>query len=144
MFVCESKHEFGSASCPTRSAFSSLAIPGGNLTDSRGSVISMDSNPSNSDRNSEKMEPCEKVSDLQITFASKVNIFKWTIFLVHLCNKAVGQFQRGQHHQHITTKNKVKRAKYGQIIFFYYGLDVKKYKLVEIAKKCYQRQVAKC
>ncbi|XP_016887624.1 dedicator of cytokinesis protein 10 isoform X2 [Cynoglossus semilaevis] len=41
-------------------AFSSLAIPGGNLTDSRGSVISMDSNPSNSDRNSEKMEPCEK------------------------------------------------------------------------------------
>uniref|UniRef100_A0A3P8W727 Dedicator of cytokinesis 10 n=1 Tax=Cynoglossus semilaevis TaxID=244447 RepID=A0A3P8W727_CYNSE len=32
----------------------------GNLTDSRGSVISMDSNPSNSDRNSEKMEPCEK------------------------------------------------------------------------------------
>lgn len=30
--------------------------------DSRGSLISVDSNPSNSDRNSEKMDGCEKVS----------------------------------------------------------------------------------
>uniref|UniRef100_H3CQQ7 Dedicator of cytokinesis 10 n=1 Tax=Tetraodon nigroviridis TaxID=99883 RepID=H3CQQ7_TETNG len=33
----------------------------GNQTDSRGSLISMDSNLSNSDRNSEKMDGCEKV-----------------------------------------------------------------------------------
>ncbi|KAM8903387.1 dedicator of cytokinesis protein 10 isoform 1-T1 [Spinachia spinachia] len=41
-------------------AFSSLAVATGNQTDSRGSLISVDSNPSNSDRNSEKMDGCEK------------------------------------------------------------------------------------
>lgn len=41
--------------------FSSLAVATGNQTDSRGSLISVDSNPSNSDRNSEKMDGCEKV-----------------------------------------------------------------------------------
>ncbi|CAJ1065465.1 dedicator of cytokinesis protein 10 isoform X3 [Xyrichtys novacula] len=41
-------------------AFSSLAVASGNQTDSRGSLISVDSNPSNSDRNSEKMDGCEK------------------------------------------------------------------------------------
>lgn len=40
--------------------FSSLAVATGNQTDSRGSLISVDSNPSNSDRNSEKMDGCEK------------------------------------------------------------------------------------
>uniref|UniRef100_A0A672I5L3 Dedicator of cytokinesis 10 n=1 Tax=Salarias fasciatus TaxID=181472 RepID=A0A672I5L3_SALFA len=39
-------------------AFSSLAVATGNQTDSRGSLISVDSNPSNSDRNSEKMDGC--------------------------------------------------------------------------------------
>ncbi|XP_068441305.1 dedicator of cytokinesis protein 10 isoform X4 [Clinocottus analis] len=38
-------------------AFSSLAVA---TADSRGSLISVDSNPSNSDRNSEKMDGCEK------------------------------------------------------------------------------------
>ncbi|XP_028319592.1 dedicator of cytokinesis protein 10 isoform X2 [Gouania willdenowi] len=41
-------------------AFSSLVVATGNQADSRGSLISMDSNPSNSDRNSEKMDGCEK------------------------------------------------------------------------------------
>ncbi|KAK7882575.1 hypothetical protein WMY93_028749 [Mugilogobius chulae] len=41
-------------------AFSSLAVATGNQTDSRGSLISVDSNPSNSDKNSEKMDGCEK------------------------------------------------------------------------------------
>ncbi|XP_030634557.1 dedicator of cytokinesis protein 10 [Chanos chanos] len=41
-------------------AFSSLAISTANHTDSRGSLISIESNPSNSDRNSEKMDGCEK------------------------------------------------------------------------------------
>ncbi|XP_061575354.1 dedicator of cytokinesis protein 10 isoform X9 [Cololabis saira] len=41
-------------------AFSSLAVATGNQADSRGSLISVDSNPSNSDRNSEKMDGCEK------------------------------------------------------------------------------------
>lgn len=41
--------------------FSSLAVATGNQADSRGSLISVDSNPSNSDRNSEKMDGCEKV-----------------------------------------------------------------------------------
>lgn len=42
-------------------AFSSLAVATANQADSRGSLISVDSNPSNSDRNSEKMDGCEKV-----------------------------------------------------------------------------------
>ncbi|XP_058489486.1 dedicator of cytokinesis protein 10 isoform X4 [Solea solea] len=41
-------------------AFSSLVVAGGNQADCRGSLISVDSNPSNSDRNSEKMDGCEK------------------------------------------------------------------------------------
>ncbi|XP_031717087.1 dedicator of cytokinesis protein 10 isoform X4 [Anarrhichthys ocellatus] len=41
-------------------AFSSLAVATGIHADSRGSLISVDSNPSNSDRNSEKMDGCEK------------------------------------------------------------------------------------
>uniref|UniRef100_A0A8C9ZMK4 Dedicator of cytokinesis 10 n=1 Tax=Sander lucioperca TaxID=283035 RepID=A0A8C9ZMK4_SANLU len=41
-------------------AFSSLAVATSNQADSRGSLISVDSNPSNSDRNSEKMDGCEK------------------------------------------------------------------------------------
>uniref|UniRef100_A0A3Q1CW16 Dedicator of cytokinesis 10 n=1 Tax=Amphiprion ocellaris TaxID=80972 RepID=A0A3Q1CW16_AMPOC len=41
-------------------AFSSLAVATGNQADSRGSLISVDSNPSNGDRNSEKMDGCEK------------------------------------------------------------------------------------
>lgn len=41
--------------------FSSLAVSTANNTDSRGSLISIESNPSNSDRNSEKMDGCEKV-----------------------------------------------------------------------------------
>ncbi|XP_077467386.1 dedicator of cytokinesis protein 10 isoform X2 [Stigmatopora argus] len=41
-------------------AFSSLAVATGHQTDSRGSLISVDSNPSNSDRNSDKMDGCEK------------------------------------------------------------------------------------
>uniref|UniRef100_A0A671WDV6 Dedicator of cytokinesis 10 n=1 Tax=Sparus aurata TaxID=8175 RepID=A0A671WDV6_SPAAU len=41
-------------------SFSSLAVATGNQADSRGSLISVDSNPSNSDRNSEKMDGCEK------------------------------------------------------------------------------------
>lgn len=43
------------------SVFSSLAVSTANNTDSRGSLISIESNPSNSDRNSEKMDGCEKV-----------------------------------------------------------------------------------
>uniref|UniRef100_A0A671WCN3 Dedicator of cytokinesis 10 n=1 Tax=Sparus aurata TaxID=8175 RepID=A0A671WCN3_SPAAU len=39
-------------------SFSSLAVATGNQADSRGSLISVDSNPSNSDRNSEKMDGC--------------------------------------------------------------------------------------
>ncbi|CAF97479.1 unnamed protein product, partial [Tetraodon nigroviridis] len=45
---------------PPPAAFSFLAVVSGNQTDSRGSLISMDSNLSNSDRNSEKMDGCEK------------------------------------------------------------------------------------
>uniref|UniRef100_A0A671M2X2 Dedicator of cytokinesis protein 10-like n=1 Tax=Sinocyclocheilus anshuiensis TaxID=1608454 RepID=A0A671M2X2_9TELE len=41
-------------------AFSSLAVSTANNADSRGSLISIESNPSNSDRNSEKMDGCEK------------------------------------------------------------------------------------
>ncbi|KAL6467684.1 hypothetical protein MHYP_G00233610 [Metynnis hypsauchen] len=41
-------------------AFSSLALSTANNADSRGSLISVESNPSNSDRNSEKMDGCEK------------------------------------------------------------------------------------
>ncbi|KAJ3589971.1 hypothetical protein NHX12_007928, partial [Muraenolepis orangiensis] len=41
-------------------AFSSLAIATGNQADSRGSLISVDSNPCNSDQNSEKVDGCEK------------------------------------------------------------------------------------
>ncbi|KAM9318239.1 dedicator of cytokinesis protein 10 isoform 3-T3 [Pholidichthys leucotaenia] len=41
-------------------AFSSLAVATSIQADSRGSLISVDSNPSNSDRNSEKMDGCEK------------------------------------------------------------------------------------
>uniref|UniRef100_A0A665UL54 Dedicator of cytokinesis 10 n=1 Tax=Echeneis naucrates TaxID=173247 RepID=A0A665UL54_ECHNA len=43
---------------PFPTAFSSLAVAIGNQADSRGSLISVDSNPSNSDRNSEKMDGC--------------------------------------------------------------------------------------
>lgn len=46
---------------PPLAAFSSLAVATGNQMDSRGSLISVDSNLSNSDRNSEKMDGCEKV-----------------------------------------------------------------------------------
>lgn len=46
---------------PNPPAFSSLAVATCNQADSRGSLISVDSNPSNSDRNSEKMDGCEKV-----------------------------------------------------------------------------------
>ncbi|KAL2096343.1 hypothetical protein ACEWY4_008491 [Coilia grayii] len=54
-------------------AFSSLAISGGNHTDSRGSLISIESNPSNSDRNSEKIDGCEKFARPQslIGFGSR-------------------------------------------------------------------------
>ncbi|CAL8361837.1 unnamed protein product [Merluccius merluccius] len=41
-------------------AFSSLVVATGNQADSRGSLISVDSNPCNSDRNSEKIDGCEK------------------------------------------------------------------------------------
>uniref|UniRef100_A0A671SCX4 Dedicator of cytokinesis protein 10-like n=1 Tax=Sinocyclocheilus anshuiensis TaxID=1608454 RepID=A0A671SCX4_9TELE len=41
-------------------AFSSLAVSTANNADSRGSLISIESNPSNSDRNSEKIDGCEK------------------------------------------------------------------------------------
>uniref|UniRef100_A0A673IGK1 Dedicator of cytokinesis 10 n=1 Tax=Sinocyclocheilus rhinocerous TaxID=307959 RepID=A0A673IGK1_9TELE len=41
-------------------AFSSLAVSTANNADSRGSLISIESNPSTSDRNSEKMDGCEK------------------------------------------------------------------------------------
>uniref|UniRef100_A0A673IG85 Dedicator of cytokinesis 10 n=1 Tax=Sinocyclocheilus rhinocerous TaxID=307959 RepID=A0A673IG85_9TELE len=40
--------------------FSSLAVSTANNADSRGSLISIESNPSTSDRNSEKMDGCEK------------------------------------------------------------------------------------
>lgn len=46
---------------PLPPAFSSLAVATGNQADSRGSLISVDSNPCNSDRNSEKVDGCEKV-----------------------------------------------------------------------------------
>ncbi|XP_062417151.1 dedicator of cytokinesis protein 10 isoform X4 [Pungitius pungitius] len=54
-------------------AFSSLAVATGNQLDSRGSLISVDSNPSNSDRNSEKMDGCEKFARPQslIGFGSR-------------------------------------------------------------------------
>jgi len=48
---------------PSTTVFSSLAVATGNQADSRGSLISVDSNPSNSDRNSEKMDGCEKVKE---------------------------------------------------------------------------------
>ncbi|XP_031429853.1 dedicator of cytokinesis protein 10 isoform X10 [Clupea harengus] len=54
-------------------AFSSLAVSTGNHADSRGSLISIESNPSNSDRNSEKMDGCEKFARPQslIGFGSR-------------------------------------------------------------------------
>ncbi|KAG1934718.1 dedicator of cytokinesis protein [Pimephales promelas] len=54
-------------------AFSSLAVSTTNNADSRGSLISIESNPSNSDRNSEKMDGCEKVARPQslIGFGSR-------------------------------------------------------------------------
>ncbi|CAM4556654.1 unnamed protein product [Leuciscus chuanchicus] len=54
-------------------AFSSLAVSTANNADSRGSLISIESNPSNSDRNSEKMDGCEKVARPQslIGFGSR-------------------------------------------------------------------------
>ncbi|XP_060761807.1 dedicator of cytokinesis protein 10 isoform X2 [Neoarius graeffei] len=53
--------------------FSSLAVSTANNTDSRGSLISIESNPSNSDRNSEKMDGCEKFARPQslIGFGSR-------------------------------------------------------------------------
>ncbi|KAK3513098.1 hypothetical protein QTP70_000974 [Hemibagrus guttatus] len=53
--------------------FSSLAVSTANNTDSRGSLISIESNPSNSDRNSEKMDGCEKFARPQslIGYASR-------------------------------------------------------------------------
>lgn len=50
---------------PPPAAFSSLAVATGNQADSRGSLISVDSNLSNSDRNSEKMDGCEKVRTIR-------------------------------------------------------------------------------
>uniref|UniRef100_A0A7N8WK78 Dedicator of cytokinesis 10 n=1 Tax=Mastacembelus armatus TaxID=205130 RepID=A0A7N8WK78_9TELE len=50
-------------------AFSSFAVATGNQTESRGSLISVDSNPSNSDRNSEKMDGCEKFARPQSLIA---------------------------------------------------------------------------
>ncbi|XP_051718055.1 dedicator of cytokinesis protein 10 isoform X3 [Ctenopharyngodon idella] len=54
-------------------AFSSLAVSTANNADSRGSLISIESNPSNGDRNSEKMDGCEKVARPQslIGFGSR-------------------------------------------------------------------------
>ncbi|XP_066508092.1 dedicator of cytokinesis protein 10-like [Hoplias malabaricus] len=53
--------------------FSSLALSTANNADSRGSLISVESNPSNSDRNSEKMDGCEKFARPQslIGFGSR-------------------------------------------------------------------------
>uniref|UniRef100_A0A8C7G382 Dedicator of cytokinesis 10 n=1 Tax=Oncorhynchus kisutch TaxID=8019 RepID=A0A8C7G382_ONCKI len=55
------------------STFSSLAVSTGNHADSRGSLISIESNPSTSDRNSEKMDGCEKFARPQslIGFGSR-------------------------------------------------------------------------
>ncbi|XP_028319594.1 dedicator of cytokinesis protein 10 isoform X4 [Gouania willdenowi] len=44
----------------SKEVLNSITVATGNQADSRGSLISMDSNPSNSDRNSEKMDGCEK------------------------------------------------------------------------------------
>ncbi|KAL1260136.1 hypothetical protein QQF64_007963, partial [Cirrhinus molitorella] len=54
-------------------AFSSLAVSTANNADSRGSLISIESNPSNGDRNSEKMDACEKFTRPQslIGFGSR-------------------------------------------------------------------------
>uniref|UniRef100_A0A3P8YJA4 Dedicator of cytokinesis 10 n=1 Tax=Esox lucius TaxID=8010 RepID=A0A3P8YJA4_ESOLU len=54
-------------------AFSTLAVSTGNHADSRGSLISIESNPSNGDRNSEKMDGCEKFARPQslIGFGSR-------------------------------------------------------------------------
>lgn len=65
-------------SCTSPTVFSSLAVATGNQTDSRGSLISVDSNPSNSDRNSEKMDGCEKVK------RKKKSIVKFSIFFIFL------------------------------------------------------------
>nr|XP_015216476.1 PREDICTED: dedicator of cytokinesis protein 10 isoform X3 [Lepisosteus oculatus] len=43
-------------------AFSSLAVSTANNADSRGSLISIESNPSTSDKNSEKTDTCEKIA----------------------------------------------------------------------------------
>ncbi|XP_046732058.1 dedicator of cytokinesis protein 10 isoform X7 [Silurus meridionalis] len=53
--------------------FSSFAVSTANNTDSRGSLISIESNRSNSDRNSEKMDGCEKFARPQslIGFGSR-------------------------------------------------------------------------
>lgn len=78
--VCVTRCELGpyielttTPSAPTTPAFSSLAVAMGTQADSRGSLISVDSNPSNSDRNSEKMDGCEKVrgKNIQDTFKFK-------------------------------------------------------------------------
>ncbi|XP_056612154.1 dedicator of cytokinesis protein 10 isoform X2 [Triplophysa dalaica] len=54
-------------------AFSSLAVSTANNADSRGSLISIESNRSNSDQNSEKIDPCEKFARPQslIGFGSR-------------------------------------------------------------------------
>ncbi|KAG7471086.1 hypothetical protein MATL_G00120630 [Megalops atlanticus] len=54
-------------------AFSSLAVSTGNHADSRGSLISIESNPSTSDKNSEKTDGCEKFARPQslIGFGSR-------------------------------------------------------------------------
>uniref|UniRef100_A0A674CBM3 Dedicator of cytokinesis 10 n=1 Tax=Salmo trutta TaxID=8032 RepID=A0A674CBM3_SALTR len=54
-------------------AFSSLAVSTGNHADSRGSLISIESNPSTGDRNSDKMDGCEKFARPQslIGFGSR-------------------------------------------------------------------------
>ncbi|KAI1893735.1 hypothetical protein AGOR_G00126740 [Albula goreensis] len=54
-------------------AFSSMAVSTGNHADSRGSLISIESNPSTSDKNSEKADGCEKFARPQslIGFGSR-------------------------------------------------------------------------
>uniref|UniRef100_A0A8C2XM62 Dedicator of cytokinesis 10 n=1 Tax=Cyclopterus lumpus TaxID=8103 RepID=A0A8C2XM62_CYCLU len=59
-FTSTVKEDIDADTPPPTPAFSSLAVATGNQADSRGSLISVDSNPSNSDRNIEKMDGCEK------------------------------------------------------------------------------------
>lgn len=65
----------------------------GNQADSRGSLISVDSNLSNSDRNSEKMDGCEKVRNEEQAWDTKEGVAK-------LCKRDVAlvccQFARPQ------------------------------------------------